>query len=120
MIQKGSQGLHLMDDNIDDVWSYGIDWDDYDNDNILEHHCEADLTDNPDDNPFISNQLERMTQVSVDESGCPLTEAQIIYLDSELNSLPYTHSYNMQLYQLVWISAIHICEHIFSGLFTAI
>jgi hypothetical protein len=119
MIQNGPRGLHPMDDNINDVQSYGIDWDDYDNDNILEHHREANLTDNPEDNPFISNRPERMTQVSVDEPGCPLTEAQIIYLDSELNSLPYIHSHNMESYRLVWISAIHICEHIFSGLLTA-
>jgi hypothetical protein len=60
MIQNGPKGLHLINDNIDDVQSYSIDWDDYDNDNILEHHFEANLTDNPNNNLFMSNQPEKM------------------------------------------------------------
>jgi hypothetical protein len=123
MIQNGPRGIHHLDDDVRDIPNYGIDWDDYDNDNILDHHYEAnhadDSDDGPGDNPFMRNQPERMMEVNVDEPGCPLTEAQVIYLNSELNSLPYIHSRHMESYRLVWISAIRICEHIFSGFSTA-
>lgn len=114
MIQNGPRGIHPADDDeIEDFGSYGIDWEDYDDDHILEHHRQANHNDNPGDNPFMSNQPERMTRVDVDEPGCPLTEEQIIYLNSQLNSLPYIHTRNMDSYKLIWISALRICEHMF-------
>jgi hypothetical protein len=116
MIQNGPRGIQSIDDeSVNDIQSYGIDWEDYDDDSILDHHRQANQDDNPDDNPFISNRPERMTQVNVDEPRCPFTEEQIIFLNSELNSLPYIHSRSMDSYRLVWISALQICEHIFSG-----
>jgi hypothetical protein len=118
MIQNGPRGIHAAADEeeeIDDIESYGIDWEDYDNDNILHHHRQANHTDNPDDNPFMTNRPETMTQVNVDAPGCPLTEEQISFLDLELGSLPYIHSHSMDSYRLFWISALHICVHIFSG-----
>jgi hypothetical protein len=113
MIQNGPRGIHPSDEEIEDIGSYGIDWEDYDDDNILEHHQQANRFDNPGDNPFMSNRPERMTRVDVDEPGCPLTEDQIIYLNSELNSLPYIHARDMNTYRLIWISALRICEHMF-------
>lgn len=113
MIQNGPRGIHPSDEEIEDIGSYGIDWEDYDYDNILEHHQQANRFDNPGDNPFMSNRPERMTRVDVDEPGCPLTEDQIIYLNSELNSLPYIHARDMNTYRLIWISALRICEHMF-------
>lgn len=114
MIQNGPRGIYPVDDDIiGDIDSYGIDWEDYDDDDILEHHREANHNDNPGDNPFMSNRPERMTRVDVDEPGCPLTEEQIIYLNLQLNSLPYIHTRNMDSYRLIWISALHVCEHMF-------
>jgi len=94
MLQNGPQGVQLLDDEepVEDIQSYGIDWEDYNNDNILNHHRHANHDDNPDDNPFMSHRLERMTQVDVDEPGCPLMEEQITFLNLELNRLPYMHS----------------------------
>ena len=116
MIQNGPRGIHSADDeDLENIDSYGIDWDDNDNDQILDHHWQANIEDNPDQNPFVSHHPERMTQVDVDKSGCPLTEEQILHLNSQLNSLPYIHTCNMYSYQLIWTSALHICEVIFSG-----
>ena len=119
MIQNGPQGIDPADDEeIEDIDSYGIDWEDYNNDNIFHHHCRANHTDhadNLDDNPFMTNRPERMTQVNVDAPGCPLMEEQITFLNSQLNALPYIHSWSMDSYRLIWISALQICAHIFSG-----
>lgn len=46
---------------------------------------------------------------------CPLNEGQLIFLNSQLNSLSYIHSCNMDFYRLVWISALQICAHMFSA-----
>ena len=111
MIQNGPRCIHPADDEgLEDVDAYGIDWEDYDNDQILNHHHQSNLEDNPNQNPFISHWPERLTRIDVDEPGCPLTEEQIIHLNSQLNSLPYIHSHNMDSYRLIWISALHICE----------
>jgi len=56
MIQNGPGDIQLIDDeSISNIQSYGIDWEDYDDDSILDHHRQANQDDNPDDNPFISN-----------------------------------------------------------------
>ena len=83
MIQNGPRGIHPADDkDLEDVDSYGINWEDYDNNQILDHHHQANLEHNPNQNLFISHQPKRMTHVDIDEPGCPLTEEQIIYLNS--------------------------------------
>jgi hypothetical protein len=116
MIQNGPRGIHPADDDeIEDMQSYGIDWEDFDDDDILEHHRQANQTDNPDDNPFMPHRPERLTRIDVTEPGCPFTEDQIIYLNSELNALPYIHSRTMDSYRLIWISGLRISEHIFSA-----
>ena len=52
MIQNGPRGIHPTDDeDIDNVYFYGIDWEDYDNDQILKHHCQSNLEDYPNENP---------------------------------------------------------------------
>ena len=99
MIQNDPRGIHPADDkDLKNVNSYGINWDDYDNDQILDHHQLANIDDNPDQNPFVSHCPEQMTQVDVDEPGCPLTKEQILYLNSQLNSLPFIHTCNMDSY----------------------
>ena len=114
MMQNGPRGIHSLDDEpVEDIQSYGIDWEDYDNDHILDHHRQANNDNDQDENPFMSHQPERMTGVDVDEPGCPLTEEQINYINSELNNLPYIHLRTMDSYRLVWISALRICEHFF-------
>lgn len=116
MIQNGPRGIHPTDDeDIDNVDFYGIDWEDYDNDEILEHHRQSNLEDNPNENPFISHRPERMTHVDVNEPGCPLNEEQIVYLNYQLNSLPYINTRNMDSYRLIWISALRICDAIFAA-----
>jgi len=30
--------LHILDEDVDDIQGYGIDWEDYDDDRIFEHH----------------------------------------------------------------------------------
>ena len=83
--------------------------------NVSSHHRESNLEDNPNENPFISHRPERMTHVDVDEPGCPLNEEQIVYLNYQLNSLPYINTRNMDSYRLIWISALRICDAVFAA-----
>ena len=63
MIQNGPRGIHPADDeDLENVDSYGIHWDDYDIDQILDHHRQANIDDNPNQNPFVSHRPERMSQ----------------------------------------------------------
>jgi hypothetical protein len=118
MIQNGPRGLHILDEDVDDIQGYGIDWEDYDDDRIFEHHNRANIADNQGDNPFSATThrpaAETLTRVDVIPPGCPLTFAQIEFLDSQLQLLPYFDSESMDMRRLLWISALNICDYLLS------
>lgn len=116
MIQNGPRGIHVSDEDVEDIQAYGIDWDDYDDDHILNHHDQANGSDNQGDNPFSAHThrpaAEQMSRVDVVEPGCPLTAEQLLYLNSQLDSLPYINDGSMEMRRLVWVSALNICDYI--------
>jgi hypothetical protein len=118
MIQNGPRGLHISDEEVDDIQAYGIDWEDYDDDGILNHHNHANIPDNQGDNPFSITthrpSADTLTRVDVIPPGCPLTADQIGFLDSQLALLPYFDDQNMDMRRLVWISGLNICDYILS------
>lgn len=118
MIQNGPRGLHMADEELDDIQGYGIDWEDYDDDRIFNHHNHANIPDNQGDNPFSTTthrpSAETLTRVDVVPPGCPLTADQIVFLDSQLELLPYFDDQGMDMRRLLWISALNICDYLLS------
>lgn len=116
MIQNGPRGLHFSDEDVEDIQSYGIDWEDYDDDRILNHHNHANPADNQSDNPFAAGShrptADHITRVNVVEPGCPLTVEQLEYLNSQLDVLPYIDDHSMDSRRLIWISGLNICEYL--------
>jgi hypothetical protein len=119
MIQNGPRGIHIDDEEVDDIEAYGIDWEDYDDDRILNHHNQGNPVDNQGDNPFSADShrpaAENMSRVDVVEPGCPLTADQLQYLDSQLETLPYIHDRSMEMRRLIWISALNICDYLLTN-----
>ena len=118
MIQNGPWGLDFSDEEVQDIQSYGTDWEDYDDDRILNHHNHANPADNQGDNPFAAGShcpnADNITHVNVLEPGCPLTLEQLEYLNSQREALPYIHDHSMESHRLIWISGLNICEYLFA------
>jgi hypothetical protein len=114
MIQNGLRGLDQqgLDDSDENVEGYGIDWDAYDDYRIRNHLTEENESDGPIDNPFIPHQPHHLSHIEVDEADCPLTPPQLQYLDSHLEELGQTKS--MDGRRTLWITALDICERMFS------
>jgi hypothetical protein len=114
MIQNGPRGMDFDNEHIDDIQSYGIDWEDYDDDRILNHHNQFNEGDDH-VNPFTTINprplTEQMSRVDVVEPDSPLTSQQVQYLDSQLDMLPYRHDGSMEMRRLVWISGLNICNY---------
>jgi len=53
-----------------------------------------------------------MSHVNVVEPGYPLTVDQLVYLESQLATLPYINDSSMDMHRLVWVSALNIFDYI--------
>ena len=107
MLEQGVRGFDLGD-SIEDVESYGIDWNDFDDPQIRTHH----VAENPDpsyadNNPFLSQLPTHLNHVEVSIPDAPLSMEQIALLRNYLESLPFYNSRNMDDYRLLWISALN-------------
>jgi hypothetical protein len=114
MVEHGTRGFendHISDS---DIHSYGVDWQDFDDPNILAHHRQFNGVDEFGDNPFITNGPDDLSVVEVDEPNCPLSLEQIADLGEELDQFPLISSRTMDSRQLVWIRALEICATMFS------
>jgi hypothetical protein len=117
MIQNGSRGLDILNESIDedveDIESYGIDWEAFDDRHIRAHHGNSNPADAADDNPFLTRRPEKLSDVEVIEPNCPLSPEQRQFLDVELQLLPFIDSRSMELRRLVWVNALAMCQDMF-------
>ncbi|KAK0463322.1 hypothetical protein IW261DRAFT_1554182 [Armillaria novae-zelandiae] len=94
MMEKGVRGLDdIMGNNEEeeelpseqDLDSFDIDWNDYDNDIIHSHHDANNICDSDDAyNPFDTHRPEQFSHVEVESVECPLTHIQVEHLDTTL------------------------------------
>lgn len=117
MLQNGVRGVDATfipgDDEVGDFQEYGIDWEAFDEDNVRQHHNEANSVDETADNPFVIHPPQQLSDVQVPEAHRPLTDAQICDLDNQLTLLPHYLSYSMDSCRLLWIDALQICCNMF-------
>ena len=119
MLQHGMRGVDaaqfpLADesDNIDDIQGYGVDWEAFDEDNIREHHDQANSIDEEVENPFVVGPLH-LSNIQIPEANCPLTGRQVQRLEQELRRLPHYLSSSMYDLRLLWVDALQICQDLF-------
>ena len=118
MIGNGLRGLSsdIEEDAaiINDLESYGIDWDDYDDPRVLAHHHESNPHDDTQDaeNPFVAHHPRHFSHVEVEEFPSPPTDEETDILDAELQHLPFSASALMEDRRLVWVYALQRCQEL--------
>ncbi|KAF9011607.1 hypothetical protein BDZ89DRAFT_963853 [Hymenopellis radicata] len=107
---EGFPALLLNDDpefDEEEVHSYGVDWDDLDNNQIRSHH-QAENVDDPDDNanPFLENHPSTFSHIPVAIPGCPFTQEELDELEDYLSTLPFRTTQTMSARAQLWTEAL--------------
>ncbi|KAJ7114571.1 hypothetical protein C8R43DRAFT_902987 [Mycena crocata] len=121
MIENGLRGYDNVpaadeeDDDIDDLDTYGVDWEDLHDTNILAHHAEFNPEDDPAaaHNPFSNDGPHQLSHVEVVEPLCPFTEEQVAVLNEYLALSPHCQSRNMNSRRAVWVDALDFCRQLY-------
>jgi hypothetical protein len=94
MLESGACGFENPQDNLDpqQIDEYGIDWEDYDDPVIRNHHNGTH------------------TPVQVDEPGCPLTLEQVQLLDNYIATFPDDGTMGSRCVQ--WSQALEFCTRL--------
>jgi len=111
-LENGVHGLEPPPEDAFDPASYGIDWEDYDNDIIRNHHDTENLPHAVDTNPFRAHYPLHFSHVEVEEPNCPFTLQQLDALNDNLQQLPFWGFDDMNSRRLLWMHALDICERI--------
>ena len=114
MLQHGTHGINFLQpseesEDIGDLQEYGIDWEAFDEDDIRNHHHQANSVEEDVDNPFVVGPLH-LSDVQVPEADCPLTDMQVLELKQALEGLPHYFSTSMYDLRLLWVDALQICH----------
>lgn len=107
IVTHGIRGVvDIVPDNA--IEEYGIDWEDFHNDQIHHHHDQHNDTDYvlPDDHTFTNSGPAQHTVVNVEEPSCPLTAIQLSQLNNHLNMLGDQYADR----KLRWILALGFCK----------
>lgn len=98
----------------EDVAAYGVDWEEIDNEQIMENHYQcnppqhAPLQPN---NPF-ANAPPTLSEVICTPPNCPLSDEQTNQLRLRLSLSVDLTSHNMLVRRTVWIEALRICTYL--------
>ncbi|KAG1897464.1 uncharacterized protein F5891DRAFT_957168 [Suillus fuscotomentosus] len=120
MIQNGARGYDPTslpgDSEIGDIQEYGIDWEDYNDNNIQNHHDNVNTTDSDDQaqNPFFTHQPQHLSDIRVPETYSPLTHQQVEHLDDYLAGHPDSRSQSMDRRRSLWVDALNFCVEMFN------
>ncbi|KAG1862824.1 hypothetical protein DFJ58DRAFT_715228 [Suillus subalutaceus] len=90
IIEHGHRGVFIesgKDQEVDNIVSYVIDWNDLDDQSLLAHHNTHNPEDGDSTNPFVSNHPDSdLSHVKVPESHCPFTDTQLQFFLSDPSS----------------------------------
>lgn len=95
----------------EDYADYGIDWTEMDQSRIRAHHDTYNLDDGDPTNPFLTNHPTHLSHIEIPDSRCPFVPDQIARLDEQLARLPCFRRDSMQACLELWVSALHIVQH---------
>lgn len=110
--RSGNPGPPEDDTVVDNIDSYGIDWDDIDNRHLRSHHDTHNSPDDDGTNPFVSNQPTQLSNVEVPDARCPFTAEQLQRFQYQIDPLlnqthPDTHSR-----RLLWVQVLAVASSI--------
>ncbi|PPQ96981.1 hypothetical protein CVT26_006427 [Gymnopilus dilepis] len=113
MMENGPQGMqYLLDEHIEDLANYGVDWEDADNPQIMQHL----LANNPNeagDRAWTARNLPpRMNEVVCEAPTAPLLPPLVQILDQALLTRVNLQSDDMGVRQVVWMEALNIFVHL--------
>jgi len=100
------------DDMVDNIDSYGIDWDDLDNSHLRSHHDAHNSPDEDGTNPFVSNQPTHLSNVEVPDARCPFTAEQMQCFQYRIDTLLNQNHTDTQSRRLLWIQALEISSSV--------
>ena len=104
--QDGAVGLEGEDE---DLATFGIDWEEMDDEYLMEHHYEH----NPPqfDNPFTSTPFT-LSEVICTPPNCPFSAEGTHQLDLYLSQVVDLSSHSMLVRKAAWAQALQICTHL--------
>ncbi|KAJ7247565.1 hypothetical protein C8J57DRAFT_1080766 [Mycena rebaudengoi] len=115
MLQDGPRGIqHVLDaasDNVEDVASYGVDWEVADEPDLMRHLLDENPQDWENENPFYAGPTE-LSDVPCEPPNCPFTPAQVAWLDATLRERVDMTSRSMEIRRLVWREAFQLCTYL--------
>jgi hypothetical protein len=100
------------DDMVDNIDSYGIDWDDLDNSHLRSHHDAHNSPDEDGTNPFVSDQPTHLSNVEVPDVRCPFTAEQMQCFQYRIDTLLNQNHTDTQSRRLLWIQALEISSSV--------
>jgi hypothetical protein len=109
---RGVTGFERVDDPVDDLASYGIDWDVAENRTFMNHHLANNADAGGINNPFEVGP-PTLSNVPCEPPECPLSADQVRYLDDRLSRSPHRNTSNMVSRCLLWQDALYICNNIY-------
>ncbi|EIN04394.1 hypothetical protein PUNSTDRAFT_76606 [Punctularia strigosozonata HHB-11173 SS5] len=118
MLQDGPRGLVPPeqdvhdDEDIEDVTSYGIDWDVYNDPSMVAHLADSDEEDDTSHNPF--GTPNKLSEVICDAPPCPLQPHEVEALNNRLRASINISERDMKVRRLVWTQALAICHDLVS------
>lgn len=120
MLEDGPRGLNgprqgqegdqeELEEGEEDISLFGIDWEDMDNEMLMEHHYQH----NPIqlDNPF-STAPTTLSEVICKPPDCPLPAESVAQLDYGLSQFVDISSRSMLVRRTIWCEALDICSQI--------
>lgn len=122
MVQQGPRGIHQLltepiDEEVEDLDSYGIDWDVHDDPSMTEHLLQSHTSpvETDESNPFgNSSTPHQLSEVRCESPACPLSTDQLTTLNTLLASRVDLWSRNMTIRRILWNEALAICAGFYS------
>lgn len=116
MIQNGVRGLDEIPEHIPsfDLSEFGVDWNDYDNNNLRNHHDAHNSPDGDPSNPFQTHLPHHLSHVEVPQPQSPFSVDQYAIFNHNLAPLSVSTCRNMASRRSLWTLALQLCNNIFA------
>ncbi len=100
-----------VDDEVEDIEVFGIDWDVVDDATYMEHLQQHNQDVWDPSNPF-SDAPPKTSHVPVDPPECPFNQESMDILAAALAERVDLTSRQMDVHRLVWLEAINLCDYL--------
>jgi len=106
---------------LEDLQSYGVDWEALDDPQLLRHHNShnenTDIEAMIDPGSDITNRPQHhLSLVEVPEFDSPFTNEELVILEEHIVQIPEFHSRNMDDRKSVWVQALALCNSFFNSM----